>query len=107
MEVGVNLEMIFIRVVLMVSTQNLKLTFTRCLVQIKPQPLLDSIFVRRWEGSNFSDESVTISGKYHDDGQSDGFNDHATRYNGISTKVVEIQDTYGGFGLPVFYQIHY
>ena len=84
-------------------TQNLKLTFTAVSCSAAATgPLLDSIFVRRWEGSNFSDESVTISGKYHDDGQSDGFNDHATRYNTAIQKTVEIQDTYGGLAIACF-----
>ena len=84
-------------------TQNLKLRFTAVSCSnAATGPLLDSIFVRRWEGSNFSDESVTISGKYHDDGQSDGFNDHATRYNTAIQKTVEIQDTYGGLAIACF-----
>jgi len=83
--------------------QNLKLTFTAVSCSnASTGPLLDSVFVRRWEGSNFSDESVTISGKYHDDGQSDGFNDHATRYNTAVEKTVEIQDTYGGLSIACF-----
>ena len=45
---------------------------------------------------------MTISGKYHDDGQSDGFNDHATRYNTAIQKTVEIQDTYGGLAIACF-----
>ena len=49
-----------------------------------------------------SDTDVTITGKYHDDGQSDGFNDHATRYNTAITKTVEIQDTYGGLAIACF-----
>ena len=65
-------------------------------------PLLDSVFVERWEGAHFSDTDVEISGKYHDAGQSDGFNDHATRYNTAITKTVEIQDTYGGLAIACF-----
>ena len=49
-----------------------------------------------------SDTDVTITGKYHDDGQSDGFNDHATRYNTAISKTVEIQDTYGGLAIACF-----
>jgi hypothetical protein len=82
--------------------QNLKLTFTAVSASTDHKPLLDSIFFRRWEGSNFSDQSVTITGKYHDDRQSDGFNDHATRYNTAVSKVVEIQDTYGGIAIACF-----
>src|SRR5210317_1065355 len=46
--------------------------------------------------------------KYNDDGQSDGFNDHATNYNTNNvSKSIEVVDTYGGvptcllFGSPV------
>ena len=80
--------------------QNLKLTFTA--VSHSVGSLVDSVFFRRWEGSNFSDQEVIISGKYHDDGQSDGFNDHATRYNTAIQKTVEIQDTYGGVAIACF-----
>ena len=82
--------------------QNLKLTFTAVSASSDHKPLLDSIFFRRWEGSNFSDQEVTISGKFHEDGQSDGFNDHATRYNTAVEKTVEIQDTYGGLAIACF-----
>ena len=64
--------------------------------------MLDAIFLRRWEGANFSDQEVTISGKFHEDGQSDGFNDHATRYNTAIQKTVEVQDTYGGLSIACF-----
>ena len=77
----------------------MKITFTA--VSHSIGSLVDSVFFRRWEGSNFSDQEVIISGKYHDDGQSDGFNDHATRYNTAIQKTVEIQDTYGGIGTPI------
>ena len=60
------------------------------------------MYFERWEGANFSDTDVTISGKYHDDQQSDGFNDHATRYNTAIQKTVEIQDTYGGLSIACF-----
>ena len=68
--------------------------------------VLDSVFVRRWGRPNFSDQVVTINGKFHEDGQSDGFNDHSTRYNTSITKEVEIQDTYGGLKF-VFYLTHF
>ena len=82
------------------TTQNLKLTFTQ--VSHSAGALLDTVFFRRWEGANFSDQVVTINGKFHEDGQSDGFNDHATRYNTSITKDVEIQDTYGGLASACF-----
>jgi len=65
-------------------------------------PSLDTVTFQRWEGANMGDTNVTISGIYHDDGQSDGFNDHATRYNASITKVVEIQDTYAGQSIACF-----
>ena len=83
-------------------TQNLKLRFTAVSASSDHQPLLDSVFFRRWEGSNFSDTEVVISGKLNEDGQSDGFNDHATRYNTNINKTVEIQDTYGGLSTACF-----
>ena len=83
-------------------TQNLKLTFTAVSHSSDHAPLLDSVFFRKWEGAHFSDTEVEISGKYHDAGQSDGFNDHATRYNTAITKTVEIQDTYGGLAIACF-----
>ena len=84
------------------ATQNLKLTFTAVSASSDHKPLLDSIFFRKWEGSGFHDTEVVITGKYHDDGQSDGFNDHATRYNTAISKTVEIQDTYGGLSIACF-----
>ena len=63
---------------------------------------LDTVIFQRWEGANFSDTNVAISGKYSDAGQSDGFNDHATRYNTAISKTVEIQDTYAGQAIACF-----
>ena len=86
------------------ASSQLKLTFT-CVSHSAASDegiVLDSVFVRRWEGANFSDQVVTINGKFHEDGQSDGFNDHATRYNTSITKEVEIQDTYGGLASACF-----
>ena len=40
--------------------------------------------------------SVTITGKFVEDGQSDGFNDHATNYNTARTKAITVIDSYGG-----------
>ena len=48
------------------------------------------------------DTEVVISAKYSDDGQSNGFNDHATRYNTAISKTVEIQDTYAGLSIACF-----
>ena len=41
-------------------------------------------------------QSGSIKAKFAEDGQSNGFNDHATRYNTIVSKSIEIVDTYGG-----------
>ena len=52
-------------------------------------------------------QSGSLMAKFAEDGQSDGFNDHATRYNTSVSKSIEIVDTYGGvpscllFGSPV------
>jgi len=83
------------------ATQTLKLKFTANVAN-GVYPLLDTVKFQRWEGAHFGDTDVEISGKYHDDGQSDGFNDHATRYNTAITKTVEIQDTYGGLAIACF-----
>jgi hypothetical protein len=66
-------------------------------------PSLDTVRFQRWEGAHFTDTNVTITGKYNDsDGDDLGFNDHAIRYNTQITKVVEIQDTYGGLAIACF-----
>ena len=52
-------------------------------------------------------QSGSLKVKFAEDGQSDGFNDHATRYNTNVSKSIEVVDTYGGvptcllFGSPV------
>ena len=52
-------------------------------------------------------QSGSVKAKFAEDGQSDGFNDHATNYNTNRTKDIEVVDTYGGvpscllFGSPV------
>ena len=83
------------------ATQTLKLKFEANIIG-GVRPSLDSVKFQRWEGAHMSDTDVTITGKYHDDGQSDGFNDHATRYNTAISKTVEIQDTYGGLAIACF-----
>jgi len=82
-------------------TQTLKLKFTANVAN-SIYPLLDTVKFQRWEGAHFGDTSVEISGKFHEAAQSDGFNDHATRYNTAVTKTVEIQDTYGGLSIACF-----
>jgi len=84
------------------TSHPVKLTFKAVSAPSGDKPLLDAVFFRRWEGSNFSDTEVVISGKLNEDGQSDGFNDHATRYNTNINKTVEIQDTYGGLSTACF-----
>ena len=82
-------------------TQTLKIKFTAPSAGTTVVKL-DTVTFQRWEGAHFSDTSVTITGKYHDAGQSDGFNDHATRYNTAISKAVEIQDTYAGLAIACF-----
>ena len=41
-------------------------------------------------------QSGSIKAKFAEDGQSDGFNDHATDYNRVVSKSIEVVDTYGG-----------
>ena len=81
--------------------QTLKLKFTAN-VAGGIYPLLDTVKFQRWEGAHFDDTDVTITGTYHDDGQSTGFNDHADDYDTAISKVVEIQDTYGGLAIACF-----
>ena len=45
-------------------------------------------------GSN--NATVVLSCSYNDDGQSDGYNDHATNYNTQVHKTITIVDSYGG-----------
>ena len=82
-------------------TQTLKLKFTAN-VAGGVYPLLDTVFFERWEGAHFGDTDVTITGKYHDGKVFNGFNDHADNYNTAISKVVEIQDTYGGLAIACF-----
>ena len=84
------------------ATQDLKITLFAASASSDHKPLLDTVTFERWEGANFSDTNVDITGKYHDAGQSDGFNDQATRYNTQISKTVEIQDTYGGLSIACF-----
>ena len=81
--------------------QTFKLKFTAA-ISNAIYPSLDSVKFQRWEGANMGDTDVTITGKYHDDGQSDGFNDHADNYDTAISKVVEIQDTYAGQSIACF-----
>jgi len=84
-------------------TQTFKLRFTAPNAgTTSVYPSLDTVYFSRWEGANMGDTEVVISAKYSDDGQSDGFNDHATRYNTAITKTVEIQDTYAGIAIACF-----
>ena len=58
-------------------------------------------------GAGSFNQSGSLQAKFHEDGQSDGYNDHATNYNTNVTKAIEVVDTYGGvpscllFGSPV------
>tara|TARA_B100001094_G_scaffold70416_1_gene66878 strand:- start:9079 stop:10563 length:1485 start_codon:yes stop_codon:yes gene_type:complete len=80
------------------TSVDLRLEFTGSAGNI----FIDHITLKKWAGPQYNDQSVTITGKYHDDEQSDGYNDHATRYNTAITKAVEIQDTYGGQTVACF-----
>ena len=80
------------------TSVDLRLEFTGSAGNI----FIDHITLKKWAGPQYNDQTVTITGKYNDDGQSDGFNDHATRYNTAISKVVEIQDTYGGQTVACF-----
>ncbi len=84
-------------------TQTFKLRFTAPNAgTTSVYPSLDTVYFSRWEGANMGDTEVVISGKYHDDGENNGFNDHATRYNTAISKTVEIQDTYAGIAIACF-----
>ena len=52
--------------------------------------------------AQFNNQSVQISGKFAEDGQSDGFNDHVTRYDTAVTKNITVLDTYGGQSVACF-----
>ena len=49
-----------------------------------------------WFAGGTNNASVTLTGKFLEDGQSDGYNDHATNYNSNLTKSVTVVDSYGG-----------
>jgi hypothetical protein len=79
-----------------------KLKFTAT-VSSTDYPLIDTVKFRKWEGANIGDTNVDITGKYNDStGDNAGFNDHATRYNTVISKTVEIQDTYAGQSVACF-----
>tara|TARA_S200002703_G_scaffold24472_1_gene21271 strand:- start:9279 stop:10763 length:1485 start_codon:yes stop_codon:yes gene_type:complete len=80
------------------TSVDLRLEFTGSAGNI----FIDHITLKKWAGPQYNDQTVSITGKYNDDGQSDGFNDHSTRYNTAITKAVEIQDTYGGQTVACF-----
>ena len=83
------------------ATQTLKLKFEANIIGgVKPS--LDTVRFQRWEGAHMSDTDVTITGKYWDAGETNGFNDHADNYNTAISKVVEIQDTYAGLTIACF-----
>ena len=49
-----------------------------------------------WYPAGTNNLSRTLSVTFKEDGQSDGFNDHATNYNTARTKNITIVDSYGG-----------
>ena len=48
----------------------------------------DRLVIKR----EFEGETINIRGKFHEDGQSDGFNDHVTNYNTNLTDVFTYDD---------------
>ena len=49
-----------------------------------------------WFPAGTNNISMNVSVKFKEDGQTDGYNDHATNYNTSRTKAVTIVDSYGG-----------
>ena len=49
-----------------------------------------------WFPAGTNNASVTITGKFYEDGQSDGYNDHATNYNTNLNKSITVVDSYSG-----------
>ena len=49
-----------------------------------------------WFPAGTNNASAIVSGVFHEDGQSDGYNDHSTNYNTAQTKAITIVDSYGG-----------
>jgi len=49
-----------------------------------------------WYPAGTNNASAIVSGVFHEDGQSDGYNDHSTNYNTAQTKAITIVDSYGG-----------
>jgi len=49
-----------------------------------------------WYPAGTNNASVTLTGKFTEDGQDNGFNDHATNYDTNLTKSVTVVDSYGG-----------
>jgi len=49
-----------------------------------------------WYAAGTNNKSATITGKFYEDAQSDGYNDHSTNYNSNLTKAITIVDSYGG-----------
>lgn len=49
-----------------------------------------------WYPAGTNNAAVAVTGSFQEDGQSDGFNDHATNYNTNLYKTLTIVDSYGG-----------
>ena len=49
-----------------------------------------------WFAAGTNNASVAVTGSFKEDGQSDGYNDHATNYNTNIYKTLTIVDSYGG-----------
>jgi hypothetical protein len=49
-----------------------------------------------WYAAGTNNAAVAVTGSFNEDGQSNGFNDHATNYNTNLYKTLTIVDSYGG-----------
>ena len=49
-----------------------------------------------WYAAGTNNAAVAVTGSFNEDGQSDGYNDHATNYNTNLYKTLTIVDSYGG-----------
>ena len=55
-----------------------------------------------FHAAHTGDWRVGISASFHEDGQSDGYNDHATRYNTAIKKKTQVEDVYDSVAITCF-----
>ncbi len=55
-----------------------------------------------FHAAHTNDTAAVVGGTFAEDGQSDGYNDHATNYNSKLTKSVQIEDTYNSSAITCF-----